>query len=457
MIFANSLPDAQAFFAAAKLPASTVGLLSRFVVACLSTLRSASQAADAIRTEPRHRAQLVRFLARQGWSQDWLTLERLAGVVLDACRNEAGDWLFILDQTTHTTVGRHAQNTYGCRNTKKRRQNRKRQQKKTPPRLNHVFVCGILVSPQTGTRVPCLRPYYTESYCQQQAAKAKPGAAVPIFATQADIAAQMIRQVRVPKGSQMLVLGDTAFEAQQIRTACQERGFAWITPANPERKLAGKKDRKYLKERGQELDAETMARVELGPGLTAWWRQQRGSKAKAWRGKYARLYWARAETLDLHNVGHVLVVFSTNERPKAGQKVAAKKILLSNLLHWDAARVVSAYATRWQIEVFFRELKSDLGLSNYRVRDFREVEGWVQACLIAFCYLEWYRLRRRAGSERKEWWYRQRTRGLAWQVRQEIEWADRQQVAQEMETEVGRVRLRANLRRAVPLEQRRPA
>src|SRR5438876_3590867 len=164
MIFAESLPFAKPFFAAAKLPASSVGLLTRFVVACLSTLRSACQAADSIRIDPRHRAQLVRFLARQGWAKDWGTLERLADVVLDCCLHEQGDWLFILDQTTHTTVGLRAQNTYSCRNTKKRDKNSKRKQKKTPPRLNHVFVCGILVSPQTGTRIPCVRAYYTEQY-----------------------------------------------------------------------------------------------------------------------------------------------------------------------------------------------------------------------------------------------------------------------------------------------------
>jgi hypothetical protein len=455
MIFANSLPYAKAFFAAAQLPDSTIDLLTRFVVACLNTLRSASQAADAIRTDPRHRAQLVRFLARQGWSKDWLTLERLADTVLDACLHEQGDWLFILDQTTHTTLGRHAQNTYSCRNTKRRQRNSDRKQKKTPPRLNHVFVCGILVSPQTGTRIPCLQPYYTQEYCQQQAAQGRADA--PAFATQADIAAQLVRRVRVPKGSRVLVLGDTAFEAQQVRAACAARGFDWITPANPERMLAGKKGRQPLKGKGKDLDAATLDRIELCPGLTAWWRHQRGTKAKAWRGKYARLYWARAETLDVHNVGRVRVVFSTNERPQAGQKVEAKKILLSNLLDWDAPRVVGAYAARWQIEVFFREMKSDLGLSNYRVRDFREVAGWVQACCIAFCYLEWYRLRRRAESERKEWWFRQRTRGLALQVRQEIEWSDLQQVAAEMESAEGRARLRACLRRAVPLEQRRSA
>jgi Transposase DDE domain len=455
MIFANSLPDAKAFFAAAGLPATTVGLLTRFLVACLSTLRSAAQAADAIRTDPRHRAQLVRFLARRGWSRDWRTLERLAGAVLDACLHEQGDWLFLLDQTTHTTLGRHAQNTYSCRNTKERPRHSRRRQKKTPPKLNHVFVCGLLISPQTGTRLPCVRPYYTERYCAQRAARAEPGA--PTFATQADIAADLIRAVRVPAGSRVLVLGDTAFEAGQVRAACRARGFDWITPANPERVLAGPKPRRRLTERGRDLDPTSLTRIELCPGLTAWWRHQRGSAAKAWRGKYARRYWARAEALDVHHLGRVLAVFSTNEQPQAGQKVGAKKVLVTNLLHWDARRVVGAYATRWQIELFFRELKSDLGLSHYRVRDFREVEGWVQACGIAFCYLEWYRLRRRAPAERPEWWFRQRTRGLALQVRQEIEWADLQQVATEMETAEGRARLRACLRRAVPLEQRRSA
>jgi hypothetical protein len=169
-----------------------------------------------------------------------------------------------------------------------------------------------------------VRPYYTEEYCRQQAAKARPGQPAPTFATQADIAAAMIRGLRVPKGSRVLVLGDTAFEAKQIRAACQERRFDWITPANPERMLAGKKNRNRLTERGKDLDAATLTRIELCPGLTEWWRHQRGSKAKAWRGKYARQYWARAETLDVHNVGRGRAVFSANERPQAGQKVQAK-------------------------------------------------------------------------------------------------------------------------------------
>ena len=37
--------------------------------------------------------------------------------------------------------------------------------------------------------------------------------------------------------------GDTAFDAEAVRTACEERKFSWIVPINPERVLAGAKPR----------------------------------------------------------------------------------------------------------------------------------------------------------------------------------------------------------------------
>jgi hypothetical protein len=76
----TSLPDAKTFFAPLRLPAATLLPLVRFVVACFDGLRSA--AALAVRLEPRHRAHLVRFLARQGWARDWPCLATLADRVL---------------------------------------------------------------------------------------------------------------------------------------------------------------------------------------------------------------------------------------------------------------------------------------------------------------------------------------------------------------------------------------
>jgi hypothetical protein len=454
MIFTSSLPFSKVFFAATSLPATTIVMLTRLLVASISHLHSAADASSAIRTEPRHRAQIVRFLARCRWSANWETLHQVAALLVQRIRAENGVWVYVLDQTYHTTSGPHAQNAFSRGNKQKRAKKSDRKQKKTARHKCHCFLFGVLISPETGTRIPSVRSYYTEAYCQQQAAKVKKGQQTPRYRTQTEIAAAMIEQLHVPAKAPVLVLGDTAFEAATIRAACQQRGFDWITPANPERVLTGDKPRRKLTDKSKDLSSEALTRMELCPDQTAWCLHLRGSKSKARRNTYSRLYWAHAETLDVHNVGRVAVVFSTTKEPQAGQSVNVQKILLTNRTDWSTHQIVSAYSVRWQIELFFKEMKSFLGLSSYRMRDFQEVEGWVQACTIAFVYLEWYRLEVSVGNQLKEWW-RLRVNGLIRLVRQDIEEADMRCLAQQMETDEGRAWLRECFAKALPAELRR--
>ena len=113
---------------------------------------------------------------------------------------------------------------------------------------------------------------------------------------------------------------------------------------------------------------------------------------------------------------------------------------------------------RRQIELFFKELKSTLGLHQYRFRRFRKVEAWVQARLIAFVYLEWRRarqLRRRDMPEaQRRWCRRQRTHGLCAAVHQAAEDRDLTHLFRWSGTETGRKKLRKRLRAALPLECR---
>ncbi len=101
MIFANSLPRIKSFLRPARLTASTAALLVRLIAAFLDHhgRMSASAAAQSIRSQARHRAQLARFLARCRWAKDWAVLQACAGLLLqqEACRD--GTWLYILDQT----------------------------------------------------------------------------------------------------------------------------------------------------------------------------------------------------------------------------------------------------------------------------------------------------------------------------------------------------------------------
>jgi hypothetical protein len=124
----------------------------------------------------------------------------------------------------------------------------------------------------------------------------------------------------------------------------------------------------------------------------------------------------------------------------------------------DAAKGWVLLPRRWVVELLFKELKGTLGLHRYRFRRFVQVENWAQACLVAFCYLEWYRAwqlaRRDLGEAAKRWWRWQRSYGLSVAVSQAAEEHDLAQLYRLSGTPTGRRKLRRCLRDALPREYR---
>jgi hypothetical protein len=451
VIFAATLPQVKAFLRPAGLPAATVGLLVRLITAfCHHPGRmSAQAAADALCAQARHRAQLVRFLARRHWSRDWSLLAAVADLLLQAEADRGGTWLFILDQTYCGQQGQKVENTFSRANVRKRPRKGNRKNKKSPKRSCHGFVMGLLLTP-SGLRLPCCRSYYTEGYCQAQK---------KTYRKQPELAAELIRGVAVPAGARVIVLGDTAFEAQDIRDACADRQFSWVVPSNPERVLAGPKPRPKVTSLVEGLSAEQFAAVRLVPGQGAYAAPQRAAPCRVGPKAKARVFYAYAERRAVQNVGDVLLVFSTKEQPQAGRPVCVQKVLMTDAVGLTAADVVATYALRWQVELFFKELKSTLGLDAYRFRQFVKVENWVQACLVTFCYLEWDRaeqLGRRDLPERaKGWWRWQRSHGVAGAAYREAEAQDVAQLYRWSGTASGRKRLRRCLAQAQPLPGRK--
>jgi hypothetical protein len=108
--------------------------------------------------------------------------------------------------------------------------------------------------------------------------------------------------------------------------------------------------------------------------------------------------------------------------------------------------------------LFFKELKSTLGLDQYRFREFVKVERWVELCLITFVYLEWYRaeqLSSKALSEKqRKWWQVQRAHGLCVSIRQATEEKELERLAEYTKTPSGIRKLKKILRAARPTEHR---
>jgi hypothetical protein len=423
-------------------------LVVRCIVAFLIHLgkMSASQAAGAVRTEARHRAQITRFLGRSFWRKRDL-LGPLRAAVLDL-ESQRGTFVFIVDQTFNGQQGQATENTFSRANYRPRPKKSQRKQRKSARRSCHCFVMGLLITP-SGLRVPFARHFYTQDYCQKKRID---------FRTQTDLAAELIRHLPVPEGARVVVLGDTAFEAKSIRAACAARNFSWIVPVNPERVLAGEKPRPKVTSLAKGLHADQLVRLEVHPTRGPYVAYRRVARCRIGPKLKPRTYYVHQESRAVHSVGTVQLVFSTTKAPAPGQPVEVQKILMTNEATLSVRDVVELYLLRWQIELFFKELKSTLGLCHYRFREFARVETWVTLVLATFLYLEWVRARqlrkRTLSDQERAWWQAQRTYGLARAVRQSAEQKELKLLADALETPTGQRRLRKLLAQSHPKEYR---
>ncbi|HBI45381.1 MAG TPA: hypothetical protein DDY78_21395 [Planctomycetales bacterium] len=176
MIMDDALPGIKSFFKATALKPNAVGMLIRLVAAftCHVGRMSAVQAAGAVRSQARHRAALVRFLAQLKWSRDWTVLTQVGDLLLQAESRRQGAWVFIVDQTYCGQQGQKTENTFSRANYRRRPKKGQRRQKKYAKRSCHGFVMGLLLTP-SGLRIPSCRSYYTQAYGAAQK-KPKPAA-----------------------------------------------------------------------------------------------------------------------------------------------------------------------------------------------------------------------------------------------------------------------------------------
>ena len=425
-------------------------MVSRMIVGFLmhSGRMSGVQAAGSICSQTRHRAQVGRFLGRQRWRGERVT-QRLREKVL-AMRPSVGLHLFLVDATLCSQQGKKTENVYstGNRKLRPRKKGRRYGQRKHTRKSVHSYTMGLLITP-SGTRIPFQRAYKTEAYCQAKGLTHR---------TSADSAADMIRTLPVPDGTRVIVLGDTAYDAAAVRAACAERSFTWIVPCNPERVLSGPKPRPKVRSLIKDLSSDSLRKIRFAPGQGPYAVYRRlsahrvGSKAKP------RTYYVHEERREVRSVGAVRLVFSTKKLTLTKATPDDVKILLTNDLTLSLRDVIELYSLRWQVELFFKELKSTLGFHQYRFQRFECVEAWVELALTAFLYLEWFRAkqltRRGLTDKEKAWWRSQRTFGLSQAVRQASQRADLKYLADRLQTTGGIRKLKHLILHRFPSEYR---
>jgi hypothetical protein len=415
MIFTTSLPRFKTFFGnfAGKPTDLTCCLLFivPFLLPCCR--RSVAAAARSVLDDVRDAGWLLRWLG--GSTAPAALLAGAQDQLLQAARDQAQRLhVLAIDSTMHGQQGQQTENTYSCRNTKKRPAQSNRHQKKFQRRSEHCFVFALLLTP-SGLRIPFWLPFYTKQFCQRFGR---------VHQTQADLAAQLIDQVPLAKGTPLVVVGDTAFESKQVRRACARRDWHWVVPLNPERRLSGPKgQRAQVRSLSQQLQAQDFCQVSFRLDQGEHAAQARVSPKRSQSSKHQRTYWVHQRTATIHNVGEVALLFSTKNDPRTTGGVQVQKVLISNALWATTEQLLTWFALRWQVELFFKEMKSELGMCQYKLGQFRRVVGWVNLSVVSFCYLEWYRWHKQqeCRGQEKQFWQRLRAAGLKEKVRQQAQ------------------------------------
>ena len=135
---------------------------------------------------------------------------------------------------------------------------------------------------------------------------------------------------------------------------------------------------------------------------------------------------------------------------------------MTNALDLSVSEVIEMYSLRWQIELFFKELKSTLGFAQYSFEKFPAVEAWVGDSPSRRCCSWSTSVRnacadRRLSQERRRWWESQRLHGLCVAYRQECEGRELKYLSQRLKTPGGIAKLQRLLAAALPAEFRAAA
>ncbi len=426
------------------------GILLRMVLAFIMHRgrMSCSQAAGMVASDPVHRGELTRFLARPRWQKHDFN-GPLRNALLKRERKR-GKFLFLIDATLVSQAGKKAQNTHSTGNRgRKPAKGRRYNKKKIVYKKCHSFTFGLLITP-SGMRIPFEIPHYTKEYCQEKGIE---------HHTTAESAADMIRSLPLPKDAEVIVLGDTAYDAKVVRQACAEKEYIWIFPPNAERVYQGPTGKRpKLRSRLKDWKSLSLKKIRLRASTGKYANYRRLSKWRVGPKQKPRVYYAHQEKCHVRSVGRVQLIFSTSKPNLKKATPDDVKILMTNATHLSIREVIELYSLRWQIELFFKELKSTLGFSQYSFQKFLAVKAWVETAITAVLFLEYQRVKRiqdrRLSKQTRQWWEAQRLHGLCAAFRQECEGRELKFLSDRLKTSGGVEKLKRLLAAALPPEYR---
>jgi SRSO17 transposase len=269
---------------------------------------------------------------------------------------------------------------------------------------DHLFVMGILYFPDTNVRIPLPRRLYrTKRYCKEHKCK---------YRSQVQLAEMMIRHANLPDDMKVTVIFDSYFPSEKVINTIRNQGYHFVCSVKDNR----------VSNSGEQL--RLICQERIASGLLKNRIQIRVmSKRSQYTHKSAqkyeiKVYITHTEKLSISKMGDVQIVFSHKEGVQPEQKNL--RYIVTDMLNIDTTEILTIYSYRWQIELYFKELKSHLGLGNYQMLPFRAIVRHVDCVIMAFMYLEHERIGKLQKEPKNIYMLYARTLQMSYVVQHEV-------------------------------------
>ena len=178
------------------------------------------------------------------------------------------------------------------------------------------------------------------------------------FKTKITLACELVEDA-VRRGLEFsVVLFDAWYLAPELVEVIEKRHKAWISILKQNRKLQANSlriydaaDNKIVFEDGEIKVEDLINKIPK-------------SAYKSVAVNEETTYWAFSFTAQIATLGKVRLVISFDNKKCDGNYV----ILVTRQIHWEAKRIILTYCCRFQIEVFYKDAKQQLGFSDYQCR-----------------------------------------------------------------------------------------
>jgi len=301
---------------------------------------------------------------------------------------------------------------------------------------DHFFVMGMLYFPDTNVRIPLPRRLYrTKKYCKEHGYK---------YRSQVKIAEQIIRYAILPDDMHVTVIFDSFFPSEGVIKTIRAKGYHFVCSAKDNR--VNIDTDKQLKVICQEHISSGRLKNRIQIRVPSKRSRYNHVSAESYETKVFITY---TEKLSISKMGDVVVVFSH----KADENPDLKKMryIVTDMLEINTDTILTIYSYRWQIELYFKELKSYLGLGNYQMLSFVAIVRHVDCVIMAFMYLEHLRIIKLMEHPDSKQWKYSRTLQMSYVLSHEVRMTNLSYLKRIIKDESGFAKLEQKLMAKLPL------